>query len=509
MCSHPNLDSSHPWMKRPHPALGRWLRIIGLIILAGRAVPAAAHPLGNFTINRYSRLELTRDRVRIHYIVDMAEIPAFQELGRMDADGDGTVSPAERRTYLAAVADSLRRGLDLVIDGRSLATEILSRDLATPPGQAGLQTLRLQIVLQALLPRSMGSGSQQARFRDTNYDQRLGWKEIVVNALSGVRLLACDVPQRDRSDALRHYPQDQLTAPLDVRRASWTFAPATPSPDARRSRLSASRTFTGRRPDRLAALMTDAPMTVPVILVSLLMATGLGALHALSPGHGKALVGAYLVGTRGTARHALILGFTVTLTHTAGVFALGLITLWASRYLLPERLYPWLGCASGLIVAGMGAGLLRRRLHAAAGSNPFFRHEHGHGHDHSAHGPFHTHSHGEGHTHGFADQAPTWRSLLALGISGGLLPCPSALVVLLGAMALHRIGFGMLLIVAFSLGLAAVLTVVGLLFVYACDLVRRFPRSQALLKHVPALSAAVIAAAGLGIALQGVWQVVR
>src|SRR5262249_12819033 len=222
--------------------------------------------------------------------------------------------------------------------------------------------------------------------------------------------------------------------------------------------------------DRFTALLADpAPLGAWTVVTSLLIAAMLGAFHALTPGHGKTVVGAYLVGSRGTVQHAVFLGLVVTITHTLGVYLLGLGTLAASAWVVPERLYPWISVVSGLLVVVVGASLVTSRLAAAHGHQ---HHHHDHSHDH-AHHHSHDHSHdhwhdhhhhGHGHSHSHlppADAPITLRSLLALGVSGGLLPCPSALVVMLGAIALHRIAFGLALIVAFSVGLAGVLTGIG------------------------------------------------
>jgi ABC-type nickel/cobalt efflux system permease component RcnA len=262
-------------------------------------------------------------------------------------------------------------------------------------------------------------------------------------------------------------------------------------------------------------------LTPLVALLGLLLAAGLGALHAMSPGHGKTVVGAYLVGSRGTAKHAAFLGLTVTVTHTSSVFALGLLTLFASHYVLPETLFPYLSLASGVIVLAIGLTLFVRRLRSAfglagvEGHHHHHAHEHGHEHEHA-----HTHTHGDEtltHSHGGrehthmppgADGRPlTWRSLLALGVSGGLLPCPSALVVMLSAISLGRVGYGLALIVAFSVGLAATLTAVGLLFVYASRFVTsRGAGRGRLVKVLPVLSSLVIACAGAAICYEALAQ---
>jgi ABC-type nickel/cobalt efflux system permease component RcnA len=224
-----------------------------------------------------------------------------------------------------------------------------------------------------------------------------------------------------------------------------------------------------RSGDGLAGVFEDAASGKGVLVLLLLAAFGWGALHALSPGHGKSMVAAYLVGTRGTARHAVALGATVTIAHTAGVFALGLVTLALSQYVLPEDLYPWLTLASGLLVVGVGLTVLRSRVRAR-------RHHHHHHHHH--------------------DHDVSWKALVAMGASAGLIPCPSALVVLLGALSQHEVGLGLLLITAFSLGLAATITGIGIAVVYARTLLGRFDFSSKTATALPALSALVIVVVG-------------
>jgi len=260
-----------------------------------------------------------------------------------------------------------------------------------------------------------------------------------------------------------------------------------------------------------------------VAILALLGALLLGAVHALSPGHGKTIVGAYLIGSRGTPRHAVFLGATVTITHTLGVFVLGFATLYASRFIVPERLFPILSLISALLVLSMGIVLLVQRARAARhllsgappGATVFYPvaaaaqpvstrglvFTHAHGNDHAG-GAMHSHGGGAKHTHlppGAAGENITWRSLLALGISGGLVPCPSAMVLLLAAVALNKTAYGMLLVVAFSVGLAITLTAVGMVFLYAGDRFRK-PRSGARWPLLlPVFSAGMITV--LGVAL--------
>jgi ABC-type nickel/cobalt efflux system permease component RcnA len=274
---------------------------------------------------------------------------------------------------------------------------------------------------------------------------------------------------------------------------------------------------------RVDTLVSVERLSAAVVALSMLAAFFWGAAHALTPGHGKAVVAAYLIGARGTARHAGILGLTVTLTHTAGVFVLGAVTLYLSRYILPEVLYPWLSVASGLLVVLIGLVLLYRHLdkmphdrnaghthvghaHPHDGEHSHAHHTHSHRGEHSH--VHHTHSHG-GHPHNHlpADSPMiTWRGLMALGVSGGLVPCPAALVLLLGAISLDRLGFGMVLVLAFSAGLAVVLTGIGLLMIYARKLFERFSFESRVPRLLPIVSASIITLAGVGIALGALGQ---
>jgi nickel/cobalt transporter (NicO) family protein len=519
----------------------RWLflALLAAILAVGHPPPRAeAHPLGTFTVNQYSRIEVGRDTIHLRYIVDMAEIPALDELMAIDTNRDETVSGAEQAAYLARQTSALVRGLRLTVGGSAADLHVAGQELAFPRAAGSLYTLRLALNLEA----SLKSAAQPiaVEYRDGNFAERIGWREIVVRPLDGVVLRDSTAPTQDQSDELRAYPQNLFSNPPDVREARFSVtigvpaAPAMPqlaaAPQPAQNRVTAapappaappaaaSQPARDRVGDAVAALIAAKEPTAPLILLALLLAFALGAGHALTPGHGKTIVAAYLVGARGTARHAVFLGLTTTVTHTLGVFLLGFVTLFISNYILPEQLYPWLEFASGVLVVAIGvtlfrsrlAGLLRRRSttdHRPPTTDDHDHHtsDHDHGHDHH-----HDHDHGpHGHSHlppGAGGQPVTWRSLLALGISGGLLPCPSALVVLLSAIALHRVAFGMLLIVAFSLGLASVLTGIGLALVYARRLFDNFPSDGRLLRSLPVASAAFVTLAGLAIIVGALGQ---
>lgn len=505
--------------QRVRRAVVWWLTLAILVAVGIRALiqppSAAAHPLGNFTINRYARVEPGADLVRVVYALDMAEIPSFQELSTIDRDRNGTVSDDEKAAYLAHKLPDLAGHLQLTVNGAPLRFRVESGTLSLGEGQGGLPLVRIDATFVAELPAGLGS-VLDAWFRDTNYDARLGWKEIVVRGTGGAAVRESSVPPVNTSDELRSYPEDALQSPLDVREARFRFEPGVPGADDVQGAIiraagGARRAVGTGNLARFADAAATRRLTLPVALFLLVAAMFWGAVHALGPGHGKTVVAAYLVGSRGTARHALLLGLTVTATHTAGVYLLGLITLMASHLIVPERLYPLLSLASGLIVLSMGLALLVSRLRTA-GLLPMLGHAHGqpgapgHHHHHAGH---HEHGHEQGHDHhhhhclpGEDGRPVTWRGLLALGMFGGLIPCPTAIVVLLTSIALNRVAFGLLLVIAFSAGLAAVLVGIGLALVLAGRAVARVRVNGALVRAVPIVSAAAVLVAGLLITLR-------
>jgi nickel/cobalt transporter (NicO) family protein len=410
-------------------------RLVVAIALGYLLLPTAtavAHPLGNFTINRFARVEVAGDRLYVRYVVDMAEIPTLQRVPLRIGD------------------------LHVSVGGRPVSLRVTKTALAHPRGAAGLRTTRFQAILAG--PRV--SHVTQVTADDANYASRIGWKEIVFGESTP-----------STSDELRAYPKDLLRSPLDTTHATARLSPTDAAPPT---------LLTGKAlaaPDRVsdhgfASLVGRRHLSALVILTSLALALFWGAAHALSPGHGKTIVSAYLVGSRGTPWHAALLGLITTATHTVGVFALGGVTLLLSHWVVPDRLYPWLDLAAGVLVVTVGAAVLLSRA----------RHAHAHRRAHEHHHHSHAHEH---------------RSLLAVGISGGLLPCPSALVVLLAAISLHRVAFGMLLVVAFSAGLALAITCVGLVAVLARSAFGRFDGRGRLLTVLPAVSAVVIVLAGV------------
>ncbi|WP_371791219.1 high frequency lysogenization protein HflD [Streptomyces sp. NBC_01471] len=553
--------------------------VCGVLWLLGVSAPAAqAHPLGNFSINRYTGLTLHPDQLDILAVTDTAEIPTLQAAPRVDTNGDGTQSPAERAAWASArcveTADSLQ-----VAAPQRLHWKVASATFAYRPGQARLRTSRLECRLKAPLDLTVGPVTLRVA---TGADRtRVGWNEITAKG-QGVQLKDSSVAQTSSSDELRNYPRDLLQTPRGDFHAQIT-AVAGDGPSltaAAGSGAGQDGGLTGQveaLSRHLTSLAGAQRLTVPVGLLAVLLSVVLGAGHAMLPGHGKTVMAAYLAGRRGSTRDAITVGATVTITHTAGVLVIGLcLTTFSS--LAGDSVLGWLGVISGALVALVGAGLLADAVRRARRTTPPGRvvdapspadlqpalvgatgqaeadltadlphghdhlhtdHHHGlahepdqthaqeqhsepaHSHPHhdSAHGHTHDHSHGHAvpHRHGLlgrphthapisADAQPfTLRGLIGLGIAGGLVPSPSALVVLLGAIALGRTAFGATLVLAYGLGMAATLTAVGLLLVKlgsrASSLTDRplFALVRRLAPHMAILTALLVLIVGLGL----------
>ena len=412
----------------------------------------------------------------------------------------GAPSDSQLDQFARETADRVAAGLKLSVDDRPTTLAVRSQKATAPAGAGGMATLRVECELEA--PAAATVTAQRVTLTQEIDADRQGWREMVVAPGDGVAVWNSTAFGTSASNELRAYPEANLESPLDERRAEFLYRTGSAPPGTSLLTDRENHPLVGRE-DALAALVGQKELSPVVMLVGLLLAFVWGAGHALSPGHGKTVVGAYLVGSRGTWKHAVFLGMTVTITHTLGVFALGLITLFASQFILPEKIMPVLELVSGLIVLGMGAGLFTQRLAAlTSGSADTQAADHGHSHDQG-----HSHSHG-GTTHshdvpGADGESVTWKSLLALGISGGLLPCPSALLALLLSISLGRVAYGLVLVISFSLGLAATLTLIGLLFLKAGHLLKeRVQRITPITRWLPVGSALIIACVGAALCYQ-------
>jgi ABC-type nickel/cobalt efflux system permease component RcnA len=479
------------------------------------AVALFAHPMGNFSVNHYAKLQPSPNGVELQYVLDLAEIPTFETL--RDWKIERTVPNAELQSHAAEQSRVWLRNLDVSVDGVKVQPKFESVNAVIADGAGNLPILRI-----TTHARINGHGGKLA-YEDRNYPERAGWKEIVIDPGQGVTLRRASQSDRDVSHALTQYPADPTLAPPQDLRAEleWSvpqplvtvtaakpapliqqivqphIAPAAPAPATLTAKGAPAGSVT--RGDYLSRFLHERQLTPWMILVALGAAFLLGSAHAFTPGHGKTIVAAYLVGSRGTLKHAAFLGAMVTFTHTISVFALGLVTLFLFKYVVPEKVTEVLGAISGLSIAAIGGWMLYKRLRARSQSHSptdhhhhhdhahdHVHHHHDHAHDHVHHHHdhdhphdhhSHTHEHGA-HSHSHVPAEMSWKALVALGASGGLVPCESALVLLLGAIALGRVGLGLLLLLSFSLGLAIVLMGIGVLVLYAKNLLPEKKRSS-------------------------------
>ncbi|HEV8115711.1 MAG TPA: hypothetical protein VGP53_05690 [Acidimicrobiales bacterium] len=518
------------------------LALVVLGVLLGGARPAEAHPLGNFTTNRYARVEVSAGVLRVYYVLDEAELRAFETRDAVANDRDRFVADQVAR---------IRDGLRLTVDGAALDLSPLPARLDLLPGQGGLDTQRLAVVFSASLPA--GRGAQRGTFEDSNEPKRIGWREVVVVARGDARLLESSAPAADASDELRRYPAELLQAPLDQRSATFSFDAGSRPVDA--LALTPPIEAASRAGGELTRLVERQGLT-PLVLAGMLgLAFVFGSFHAIGPGHGKTVMAAYLVGTSGRTADAVLLGVIVSLMHTGSVLVLGLALLQLNRYGAIERIYPLLTVLSGLIVVGFGAVLLRRRLRSLRATNR--HHDHGdHLHDAEAHAHGEGHSHGEGHAHeehaheehlqedptpreghshqdhahgedhaqgshdhghhhgpgGHTHELPegikplSRRGLVLLATSGGLLPSPSAVLVVVAGFAAGRVALSLSLVLAFSVGLAATLSAVGIALVLGRRVLERRKHAGAIVRTLPVAGAAALMTVGLVLLASGVTQ---
>ncbi|WP_327367959.1 nickel transporter [Streptomyces sp. NBC_01217] len=468
------------------------LAVCALVLVPSGA--ASAHPLGNFTVNRYDGLVAAPGLLRIDHVEDLAEIPATQAEPQIKQSG--MADWARQRCEIAA------RGSEITVDGRRAVPTAGASRAVQRPGQAGLRTLRVECRLTVPLPQGR---TVSVAFRSDRPDSGPGWREITARG-DGMTLTSRDVPENSVSHELTRYPEELLSSPADTATALLRVRPGGPAL-ADTGRDAPASSVLPRGADRwtqaLDGLVARRDLTPGFAVLALAAAVALGALHALAPGHGKTLMAAAAAARRrATLRDVLPLAASVTVTHTLGVVALGLPI--AAGSAAAPSVIGWLGVTSGILVTLAGAGLVRRAWHNRGHGHA---HHHQHAHDNSHD---HAHTHG-GHTHTHPT-APTVRGTILLGFAGGLVPSPSAVVVLVGASALGQAWFGVLLVVAYGAGLALTLTAAGFAVVKAGGRVARLldrpprwigGRSAALIKRaVPLGSAFAVVALGAGLVLR-------
>jgi ABC-type nickel/cobalt efflux system permease component RcnA len=480
---------------------------------------AAAHPMGNLSVNHYAKLTPGAKGVDVVYVLDLAELPTFELLQTW-----GVAKDAPKDVLEAKAAQQAREwvgGLSFTEGGHALTAKLLGTELSWIDGAGNLPVFRILTRLH------VAASGGRFEYADNNYPTRAGWREVVIAPGVGADVAKASNGSVDISEALTSYPQDPTKAPPQDSRGWFEWKPlaapvsevrkpvivapqpgpvvaaaapvpeaAAPMPETPRDARPAEAPSMGtvKRGDTISRLLRSKTISIGLMVTLIGLSFWFGALHALEPGHGKTMVAAYLVGERGTPMHAVILGSMVTFTHTISVFILGVATMFLSRYVMPDRISKVLGILSGLSIVWIGGMLLWRRARKLAKPMP---HEHSHNHPHT-HGP-HTHSHDEQKPHSHLPEGDiSVTSLMALGASGGLVPCPSALILLLSAISIGRPGLGVILLLSFSLGLAIVLTVTGLFVLYAKNLLPEgTTTNNAFFRYMPVISAAAIMLVGV------------
>ncbi len=468
---------------------------------------ADAHPLGNFTSNHLTRVTVGSATIDLHYVLDNAEIPTFSLLRSLDAGGHPDASVLD--AWAARHAAEIESQLELTVGGAPVTLQLVHHAAHLRPGAAGLSTLYFTADYRANRPVS----AQRIEYTDTTLPGRIGWKDVVV------------APAHEPTDELRTYPNALIGSPRDTTGIAIAFDPNGALQVTQRVLPMADGGASAGRMNDLSDVLARNLNDPRVLIGALLLAIGLGALHALEPGHGKTLLAISLVGARATIPQASILAAALTIAHTAGVLLFGVVVLTLARYIVPETLYPWIALLSGVFVAILGARALareivRRRLPVLA-THPHPQphshdhhahdhdHEHGHTHTHTHPHPHpHTHDHGHEHagpdddevharSHAIPGTAPLrFREALIAAASGNVAPCPAALVVLLAAIATHRVGFGLVLIVAFSIGLALTLTLLGVAVVRGAAWLTQRPQFDRVARFAPLVTASAISLIG-------------
>lgn len=527
-------------MSRARVLVATFLVALTTLAVVGPAGRAAAHPLGNATVNHYDGLHLYPNRVTDMAIEDIAEIPTVQRKPLIDTNHDGQIASTEAATYAQSQCAALARADAISIGSRRLTWSVVSSSYGERPGAIQLLIGRLSCQLSAKV-----SLTRPARVAiSDNWDSAgIGWHEITAVG-TDVQLQGSPFPAASISDRLLHYPNNLLSSPIDVRSGTIATTPGAGASTYAVTQHIPGANFLVRALNHVTngfnSLVGRRHLTVGVGLLALLLAMLLGAGHACLPGHGKSIMAAYLVGRRGRLRDVVAVGATVTITHTAGVLILGALISTTTAF-APTEAEQDLGIISGLLVAAVGIGLmvsaLRRRRHepgvlsgldlvaaetatadyrepvlvGAGDARPIATHEHSHVHSHAgqhSHSPTHIGHHHHEHPHDHSEKAYSRSGLIGLGMAGGLVPSPSALLVLLATIALGRTVFGVVLVLGYGLGMALTLCAAGLVLVRmrvrlaAMAAGKRLARAEWLMAAMPIMTALLVVVVGAWLALR-------
>ncbi len=466
-----------------------------------------AHVAPVSEIGHHIQLRVGPERVIVDYAIVLSDISLAKALIDMETDGVSGISEAERKTYDDRQRERLRHNIEFTVDNQPVPLTDYFEAVQDTPEQVFVYKF------SALVTVSEGVEHKLALYNNLE----LGRDEwLVYYVASGAGITLVDGRRWQKATDKRQMTDKQGERGIELTYKLGTGVP-TQSLDDVLGKV--GKRDAGAKTEKLKEFIRR-PLSLKLVIVALVVSAVLGGLHALTPGHGKAVVAAYLVGSKGRVREAIFLGLVVTLTHTFSVIALGLVTLFASQYVLPQDIAPWLSVASGFLIAVLGTWLLGRNLnqyyhrknahshdhanHSHSHDHEHPPHDHGHEHhdhdhhpldheqEHDHHSHDHEHHHGHSHTHSRVPERPGLWGLLSLGVSGGIVPCVDALVGLLFAISMNRIVWGLVIICAFSIGLASVLVAIGVMMVLAKPLIERFTGEGVWLQRLPILSSVVV-----------------
>ena len=504
---------------------------------------ALAHVFGYHAIDHFVLVEIEPDAITLKMDILLAEIPTASLMATADGDRDGELSEEESETLVTGYEKDLRRDLRIRLNGTPVVLEFEGGSASVVADVCPAPQLQMIFYFRATRP-APNAGANTMYVHDLCNIGTVGTRDIEFWTQDNGRVGIGEATKVDSRDA-EVYEQMGGIVPPDYREATVSFeitdstagpGPVEPGGDQPASRSRA----TTKESSKLVTLLGNVAEShsAGVLLAALGLAFVFGMLHAAQPGHGKTLVAAYLVGSQGKVRHAVLLGLIVTLTHTFSVYVIALFVLLGVKGAEDVSVILWLKFASGVGIAAIGAWMLIRavrkkglpHVHLGGGHNHHHghvlshdhdhdhthahEHDHDHGHTHAhdhdhdhthAHDHDHDHAHDHGHAHSHDHEAakepvepPSLKRLLALGITGGIVPCPDGIVMILLAAYLGVIGFGIMLLVGFSLGLAATLVAIGILVVRGSKLItRRLKRPGRVFQWASTVSATVITLIGL------------
>ncbi len=487
--------------------------VFGAILLAS---PAEAHPLGNFTRNTYVGFTISPGSITADHVLDLAEIPSYQERDSIDTDGNGSVSEEEADEWGKERCEVNATKIQANTDIGPVVWGLKNFSLTFPPGQGGLSLTRLECLYTA---STSGANSFDAT---VEIESGSGWRELT--AVGDGVILTSDVPSESSSKRLTQYPSYAAAFDYSTISATWVIGEPAPTASPEATVSSEEAVLESYLPFGLDSsahnftdLISEKDLTFWFVLLAIFISMFLGGLHALAPGHGKTMMAASLLSTNGRKRDAVILGTSVTVSHTAGVIIFA-VTLSIFSSFAAASAYPWLGFAGGILAIVVGIGLLRQARRNLREKEVSDAHPHLHSHSHEGEdshhdvSPLEPHVHDEEAIYGAATTTravPGYRRLIALGLAGGIVPSPSAIIVLLAGFALGRSWFALLLVLFYGIGMAIALCVTGLLLVHAGRFSQRVAAGENVHRHVKTTFRFLPAVAAVIVILAGAWVAVR